>query len=129
MISTKKRSTLDWRAVLGKAAQAGKDAILSQDDSKARREVVGRGFGGDLTLKIDEASERAIHESLNNSLGEDSYLFVSEELGEVPSKDKEAPRPIIVCDPLDGSHNAEVGIPLFSISLCTRTKQRDEAER
>lgn len=77
----RKESTVDWESILGRAARAGKEAILSQYDSKGRTEVVGRGLGGDLTLKIDEASEKAIHESLNNSLGEDSYLFVSEGTG------------------------------------------------
>jgi myo-inositol-1(or 4)-monophosphatase len=107
----------DWIEVLAKAANAGKKAIIESYDTNSRKKIVGRGFGGDLTLKIDEASETAIHESLNETLGEDAYILVSEELGEVKSKDDNVVRPVIVCDPLDGSHNAEVGIPLFSISL------------
>ncbi len=26
--------------------------------------------------------------------------------------------PLVICDPLDGSHNAQIGIPFFSLSLC-----------
>jgi myo-inositol-1(or 4)-monophosphatase len=40
--------------------------------------------------------------------------------------------PVVVCDPLDGSHNAEVGIPLFAISLSVmgiREKMQESSER
>ncbi|HZW56921.1 MAG TPA: inositol monophosphatase family protein [Nitrososphaerales archaeon] len=116
-------SNRDWIALLRKAASAGKEAILrNYDDHGNRSAIVGRGAGGDLTLKIDEAGESAIHSSLNEDLGKDSYIFVSEELGEVSTErgatgNGNRAVPIVLCDPLDGSHNAQWGIPLFSISL------------
>ncbi len=105
-----------WQGILRKAAKAGRKAILANYDEASRREIVKRGVGGDLTLRIDEVSENAIHRSLRRDLGDGSFVFVSEELGETGAKDNEA-RPIVICDPLDGSHNAQVGIPLFSLSL------------
>ncbi len=78
--------------------------------------VMKRGMGGDLTLKIDEVSERAIYSSLNRDLGKDGFIFLSEEIGEIgPTKNRDAP--VVICDPLDGSHNAQVGIPFFSVAL------------
>lgn len=107
---------MNWESVLRKAAVAGRKAILSNYDGFARRKIVKRGVGGDLTLRIDEASEQAIHESLKKNLGENSFVFLSEELGEVPNKRKNH-LPVVVCDPLDGSHNAQAGIPFFSLAL------------
>jgi myo-inositol-1(or 4)-monophosphatase len=106
----------DWLSILRRAAKAGRAAILANYDVGSRTEVTGRGAGGDLTLRIDEVSENAILHSLRRDLGEDSFVFVSEELGEARVKD-DGSRPIVICDPLDGSHNAQVGIPLSSLSL------------
>jgi myo-inositol-1(or 4)-monophosphatase len=103
--------------VLRRAASAGKRAILQNYDPVSRRKVVKRGVGGDLTLRIDEVSERAIHDSLKGDLGEESFVFLSEELGEVKVRNGDS-LPVIICDPLDGSQNAQVGIPFFSLSLC-----------
>ena len=108
---------LEWLRILRRAADAGREAILaSYDDKVSRRQVVGRGAGGDLTLRIDQVSEGAILDSLNRDLGEGSFAFLSEELGELHEKGDE-PRPTVVCDALDGSHNAQAGIPLSSLSL------------
>ena len=105
-----------WLAILRKAARAGRNAILENYDKASRRKVIKRGVGGDLTLRIDEVSENAIHKSLLRDLHEDSFVFVSEELGEARVTNDD-PRPVVICDPLDGSHNAQVGVPLFSLSL------------
>jgi fructose-1,6-bisphosphatase/inositol monophosphatase family enzyme len=106
----------EWVEILRNAANAGKIAIEKNYDFASRTRVIKRGAGGDLTLKIDEASESAIYKSLLRDLGEHSFVFVSEEVGEVEVPGNE-PRPIVFCDPLDGSHNAQAGVPLFSISL------------
>lgn len=68
-----------------------------------------------MTLRIDKLSEDAILKSLERDLGSNSFVFFSEEVGEKKPDGLETP--VIVCDPLDGSHNAQVGIPIFSISL------------
>lgn len=110
------KSKVNWERTLRKAAHAGKRAILSNYDLEVRKKIVKRGVGGDLTLKIDEASEKAIHDSLKKTLGKDTFVFLSEELGEVPTKRSDY-LPLVVCDPLDGSHNAQTGIPFFSLAL------------
>ena len=70
-----------------------------------------------MTLRIDKLSERAIYNSLKTQLGKE-FVFLSEEIGEVSNLDDQAGElPLVVCDPLDGSHNAEVGIPVFCIAL------------
>jgi myo-inositol-1(or 4)-monophosphatase len=110
------KSEQEWVEILRKAARAGKKSILENYDLNSRRQITKTGVGGDLTLKIDEASESAIYKSLLRDLGEGSFVFVSEEIGEIKSRGAES-KPIIFCDPLDGSHNALVGVPLFAISL------------
>ncbi len=70
-----------------------------------------------MTLRIDKVSERAIFDSLRRDLDK-SFVFLSEEIGEISKSGSQSEEiPVIVCDPLDGSHNAEVGIPLFSLAL------------
>ena len=107
----------DWLPALKKAARAGRRAILQNYTESSRHKVLGRGMGGDMTLRIDKVSENAIYNSLKRDLG-NSFVFLSEEVGEVSKLHNGAVDiPTIVCDPLDGSHNAEVGIPLFSLAL------------
>ncbi len=105
-----------WLKILLKAANAGRKAILTNYHNLERRTVIGHGIGGDLTLKIDQVSEIAIHRSLLRDLEDQPFVFVSEEIGETKLA-KDGAKPVIVCDPLDGSHNAQVGIPLFAVSL------------
>ena len=120
----------EWVEILRKAAKAGRESILENYDLTSRSKITKRGVGGDLTLKIDEASESAIYKSLIEDLGEGSFVFVSEEIGEIKTRGTQY-KPIIFCDPLDGSHNALVGIPLFSISLSVLGLNRgmDPSER
>ncbi|MGI0091693.1 MAG: inositol monophosphatase family protein [Nitrososphaerales archaeon] len=108
---------VDWISVFRRAATSGKRAILRNYNFENRVKVVKRGVGGDLTLEIDEVSEHAIYESLKRDLGEDLFVFVSEELGEIKPQKGSEPLPVVICDPLDGSHNAQVGIPFFAVSL------------
>ncbi len=110
------KAEINWETILRRAARAGRKAILTDYDGASRRKIVKRGVGGDLTLTIDAASEQAIHKSLQKDLGEDSFIFLSEELGEVPNRLRDY-LPLVVCDPLDGSHNAQAGIPFFSLAL------------
>jgi len=107
---------LDWIKILKKAGHAGKKAILRNYTAVNRHKIIKKGVGGDMTLRIDEVSEEAIHNSLKADLGR-SFVFLSEELGELPGQKNDEKLPIVVCDPLDGSHNAQVGIPFFSLAL------------
>jgi fructose-1,6-bisphosphatase/inositol monophosphatase family enzyme len=110
---------VDWVRVLHRAGLAGKRAILRNYNPASRNLIIKRGVGGDLTLKIDDASEKAIFSSLIRDLGgKENFVFLSEEVGEVSlEKGGIEEKPVVVCDPLDGSHNAQVGIPFFSLAL------------
>jgi myo-inositol-1(or 4)-monophosphatase len=115
----------EWVEILRRAARAGASAIERNYTQSSRTRVTKKGAGGDLTLEIDELSESAIYDSLSKDLGQNSFIFVSEEMGEVKSShNAEDSKPIILCDPLDGSHNAQVGLPLYSISLSVFGLQR-----
>jgi len=118
---------VDWRNVLSRAGHAGRKAILQNYTETSRHKVLGKGMGGDMTLRIDEVSERAIFNSLKRDLG-NSFVFLSEEIGEVSKvRDASGEIPVVVCDPLDGSHNAEVGIPLFSLALSVIEQNSEQA--
>jgi len=106
----------NWVNILRRAGLAGRKAILQNYTDASRHKVLGKGMGGDMTLRIDKVSEKAIFRSLGSDLGK-SFVFLSEEVGEVSKPRGTDELPVVVCDPLDGSHNAEVGIPFFSLAL------------
>lgn len=103
-----------WREIFDRVSQEAGKAILSIYRSPAASRVMGRGRSGDITLWIDALAEQVIEETLKREVGED-FILISEESGE--KRLGSHPRFIILCDPLDGSHNAWRGIPFFSISL------------
>jgi myo-inositol-1(or 4)-monophosphatase len=111
----RKQKISNWSSVLRRAGASGRKAILRNYTYSSRHQIIGKGMGGDMTLRIDKVSEKAIYNSLKRDLGR-SFVFLSEEMGEVSPPSSEN-LPVVVCDPLDGSHNAEVGIPLFSLAL------------
>lgn len=80
-----------------------------------RREVTGRGAGGDPTTRIDQIAEDALLEAIAAGAAEDGGArVVSEEVG---SRGLGADTPVIVVDPIDGSLNAKRGLPWFSASI------------
>jgi myo-inositol-1(or 4)-monophosphatase len=99
----------DWLE-LCRAAVADVDAVLERLPTRAEREpVVGAGLGGDETTAIDQAAEEAILARVRDAAG----AVLSEEVGRLG----DAPRPLVVVDPIDGSLNAKRGIPFFSVSI------------
>ena len=76
--------------------------------------VVGLNPSETLTMKIDEAAEKVIIETLRQ-YDVPTYL-ISEEIGEryIGGEDAEI---TLVVDPIDGSTNAITGIPFYSTSL------------
>jgi myo-inositol-1(or 4)-monophosphatase len=94
---------------LCRAAAADVKAVLAQMPTREERErVVGLGKGGDETGALDEAAESA---ALRHFEGEDVRI-VSEEVGF-----KGSGRYTVVVDPIDGSQNAERGIPYFGLCI------------
>ena len=98
----------DW-AELCRAAVADVKAVLASMPTRAERErPVGQGEGGDVTAALDEAVETA---ALRHFEREDTRI-VSEEIGFVGGG-----RYRVVVDPIDGSQNAERGIPYFCLCV------------
>ena len=103
---------------LSRAAVADVKAVLAQMPTREERErVVGRGKGGDDTAALDEAAEAA---TLKHFEREDVRI-VSEEIGFRGNG-----RFTVVVDPIDGSQNAERGIPYFC--LCIAVAEGDTVD-
>jgi myo-inositol-1(or 4)-monophosphatase len=79
------------------------------------RSLQGQGAGGDGTVFIDSLAEGVVISRLEaeNDLGRGFHL-ISEEAGE---RDYGGGGAVIIVDPIDGSHNAKMGIPYFSLTL------------
>jgi myo-inositol-1(or 4)-monophosphatase len=100
---------------LCRAAVADVKAVLAAMPTREERErPVGQGKGGDVTAALDEAAESA---ALAHFAREDVRI-VSEEIGHTG-----AGRYTLVVDPIDGSQNAERGIPYFC--LCVAVAEGD----
>jgi myo-inositol-1(or 4)-monophosphatase len=108
--------TPDWLGAARRAAQA-LTAILEEHPTTAERvvETGERGEGGDRTLEIDAAAERAVFAELER-LHDDGARFtvVSEERGTV---DYGGDGTLVIVDPIDGSMNAKRGISHHALSI------------
>ena len=94
---------------LCRAASADVEAVLAKLPSREERgQPVGRGEGGDETSALDQAAEAA---TLRHFESEDVRI-VSEEIGL-----RGDGRYTVVVDPIDGSQNAERGVPFFCLSI------------
>lgn len=72
---------------------------------------VGMGADGTETLRIDQLAERAILDIVDTVPG--GLNVLSEEMGWVDN----GARHTLVVDPIDGTYNASVGIPFYSVCL------------
>lgn len=95
------------------AFKAATDSISDLTGTDAAGIIVRMGADGTPTAKIDIAAEDAIVEVLKAD-GR-SMRIISEELGERILGN--SPELSVVLDPLDGTYNASVGIPFYSISM------------
>ncbi|MDQ6916108.1 MAG: hypothetical protein M3155_09915, partial [Actinomycetota bacterium] len=106
----------DWLRLCRRAAE-GLRAVLEGAPTTRERavETGARGQGGDLTLEIDDAAERAVF-GLLDELHDAGARFtaVSEERGEVDYGDRGVR---VVIDPIDGSLNAKRALPHHAISI------------
>ena len=99
-------------AVIREAARRAGEAALRVWEQGHADEVVGRGSGGDLTLRGDLEAERVAVDYLLNHA--DCAAVVSEEIGERVVGEKGY---VFVIDPLDGSRNYKRGSSLFAVSI------------
>jgi myo-inositol-1(or 4)-monophosphatase len=94
---------------LCRAAVADVKAVLVAMPGRDERErPVRQGQGGDVTAALDEAAETAALKHFDR----DDVRIVSEEIGI-----KGEGRYTVLVDPIDGSQNAERGIPYFALSV------------
>ena len=94
---------------LSRAAAADVKVVLARMPTREERErVIGRGKGGDDTGALDEAAEAATLRHFDR----DDVRIISEEIGF-----KGDGRYTVVVDPIDGSQNAERGIPYFCLCI------------
>jgi len=106
----------DWLGASRRAAQALAD-ILAEHPTTADRivETGERGEGGDRTLEIDAAAERAVFAELERLHDEGArFTVVSEERGTV---DYGGDGTLVIVDPIDGSMNAKRGISHHALSI------------
>lgn len=104
---------MDWLGIFERASSEAKKAVLGIYGKPEADLVVGRRRGHP-TLRMDQVAEEAIISTLREAVDED-FILVTEESGELQFGGDS--RFVIVCDPLDGSHNAKIGLPIFSVSL------------
>lgn len=99
-----------WLGCARSMGRAAARAVSPLTGTASGRHVVGRGQGGDDTVELDEAAERAMIETAE-ACAPAAFRVVSEERG--AGGDEEAEWTVLI-DPVDGSLNAKRGIPVFS---------------
>src|SRR5215207_4883853 len=106
----------DWLGAARRAAKAMSE-MLAENPTTAERavETGERGEGGDRTLEIDAAAERAVFAELEGLHDAGArFCAVSEERGLVDFGDSELR---VIVDPIDGSMNAKRGMPHHALSI------------
>ena len=109
----------DWLAA-ARAATEDLRAVLAAAPTSALRslETGTRGEGGDRTLEIDAAAERAVFRQLERLHGDGArFAAFSEERGRVDFAFDARDPVLVVIDPLDGSRNARRGLAHCALSL------------
>ncbi|MCP8316995.1 MAG: bifunctional fructose-bisphosphatase/inositol-phosphate phosphatase [archaeon] len=103
----------DWLKFLISTSREVHSAIKPILGSTLASEVIGKGAGGDFTMKIDKLAEDVIINSLKSQ--NISCIVVSEESGIMEIGGK--PDVYIVIDSIDGTTNAIRGVPFFCTSI------------
>jgi myo-inositol-1(or 4)-monophosphatase len=104
-----------WLPVFSRIADEVETAVAEVWGTAGSRELQGQGAGGDGTVYIDSLAEQIVLRALDaeHQAGR-SFDVISEELGE---RRYGQGGDVIVVDPIDGSHNAKMGIPYFSLVM------------
>ena len=101
----------DWLKLFREIGQNASNQTLKLYGKPEGAERLGRGAGGDITLKLDKIVEDMVVAKLE---ARGNVKLISEELG---VKEFGEPEVVVVADPLDGTANAREGIPLFATAL------------
>jgi myo-inositol-1(or 4)-monophosphatase len=97
-----------WLELCRAAVADVKAVLLAMPGRDERERPIRQGEGGDVTAALDEAAETAALKHFER----DDVKIVSEEVGI-----KGDGRYTVLVDPVDGSQNAERGIPYFALSV------------
>ena len=105
--------------LFARIADAVQSAVAEMWGSPAARAEQGRGAGGDQTVYIDQVAEQVVLGMLAEAHERGrEFTVISEEAGE---HNYGGGGDFVIVDPIDGSHNAKMGIPYFSLSLAAAT--------
>jgi myo-inositol-1(or 4)-monophosphatase len=110
------------RQFLVDLAQSIKDAVLPTIKDLKGREVVGESASGDATFELDRLGERALLNFLKSARAPVAYY--SEDAG-YSTFSKDAPKHLLVVDPIDGTRAAKNGFEGCVVSIAaTRVIER-----
>jgi myo-inositol-1(or 4)-monophosphatase len=109
---------IEWQTILNECAEKIQEKVRPLFRKRETRSL-GVGAGGDEIKRIDLAAEKALMDVLNKH--GISYTLISEESG--IKKIGNCPEQFyITVDPLDGSTNANRGIPFIATSIAVSRK-------
>ena len=92
-----------------------REVVLPLTGTERGRSAHGRGAGGDTTLELDRAAETVVFTELERLAARgERFSVLSEEAGR---RSFGADYPLVLVDPVDGSLNAEHGIPVAGLML------------
>jgi myo-inositol-1(or 4)-monophosphatase len=97
-----------WLDLCRAAVADVKDVLAAMPGYAERARPIRQGEGGDVTAALDEAAEAATLKHFDRN----DVRIVSEEIGH-----RGEGRYTVLVDPIDGSQNAERGIPYFCLSV------------
>jgi myo-inositol-1(or 4)-monophosphatase len=114
----KMKMKTEWQTILNECAEKIQEKVRPLFRKRETRSL-GVGAGGDEIKRIDLAAEKALMDVLNKH--GISYTLISEESG--IKKIGNCPEQFyITVDPLDGSTNANRGIPFIATSIAVSRK-------
>lgn len=107
------QSIADFLVLSEKIAEAVHEAIKGLVGTEDAGRILYIGADGTPTKLIDDVAEKAIFNVLDEE--HSPFRIISEEAGEIIIG--EASEMTLIIDPVDGTYNASMGIPFYSISL------------
>jgi fructose-1,6-bisphosphatase/inositol monophosphatase family enzyme len=110
------------RESLVKISERVRDTICGLPQSFNLGEEIYIGADGTPTCRVDKVAEDVVLESLDEL--KLPWNVVSEEVGFVDRGGKKT----LVVDPIDGTHNAILGIPFYSVSLAVGSSSMCDVE-
>ena len=107
---------------LEEMALAVEGVMVEHEAERGVFDSVGIGADGTETLRIDQMAERAILDIAETA--PEGLNVLSEEMGWL---DRGASHTLVV-DPIDGTYNASVGIPFYSVCLAVGDRMFSDVE-